>query len=247
MLLIALIATSRTTAARLKSLLEYESYRVRVHLETERGVAFASSSTSDLIVLESASPNVDACSVLTAIRETNEATPVLVLGIPGDQEERLRFLRAGADDYLAGPVPVEELLVRIAVVLRRSWRRSPALAAKHGILHVTRRVAIDLRQRSVTRDGVDVRLTPRQYELFMALAAHGGEVVTRDQLTQEVWGSAGRVSLRVLNWHVQALRRRLEDDAAHPQLILTARSTGYRLASGIATTRPAEQPRGRGR
>lgn len=245
MLLIAIVATSRTTAARLKSLLEYETYRVRVLPDAARGVALAKSAAPDLVILESTWSDTTCHLALRAIRETNETTPVLVLGARVDQHDRLRMLRSGADDYVAMPVEAEELVVRVGVLLRRSWRGSASPVVDRGILRVTRRVAIDLRQRSVTRDGVDCRLSPRQYELFMALAAHNGDVVSREQLAEDVWGNSRRISMRVLNWHVQALRRRIEDDITLPALILTVRRTGYRLAMEPAAslTTPAREVR----
>lgn len=230
MLLITFVAMTRTTAARLRSLLECEGYRVRVHDDASRGVAFARDGTADLIVLESPSSRADALGVLRAIRETNEATPVLVLGVRGDQEERLRLLRAGADDYIIGHIDVEEMIVRVSVLLRRSWRRATSLVADRGTMRLSRHVTVDLRQRGALRDGVDVGLTQRQYDVLMALAAHDGEAVSREQLAIDVWGASHRITARVLNWHIQEIRRRLEDDPANPELIVTARRTGYRLA-----------------
>jgi DNA-binding response OmpR family regulator len=241
MLLIAIVATSKTTAARLKSLFEIERYLVRAQPDPARGIALARSGAPDLVILESASSSATCLVALRAIRESNEATPVLVIGVRGNEHDRLRLLRSGADDYIAMPVDAEELLLRVSVLLRRAWRGSSSSAADRSILQITRRVAIDLRRRSVTRDGIDVELTPRQYDLFTALAAHNGDVVPRERLAEDVWGGVHQISMRVLNWHVQALRRRIENDSTLPALVLTVRRTGYRLA--VEHAAPVSVPR----
>jgi DNA-binding response OmpR family regulator len=149
---------------------------------------------------------------------------VLVLTARGDETDKVRGLRNGADDYVTKPFALRELLARVGALLRRPRASPPRLAFGA--------VVVDPATHGVTRDGMPVALRPKEYELLRALLRRAGRVATRSELLREVWGYQDCVVSRTLDTHVGELRRKLEPDPARPRHIITVRKTGYRLAAG---------------
>ena len=166
-------------------------------------------------------PGLDGFRVLETIRAEGIETPVLVLTARGDEADKVRGLRNGADDYVTKPFALKELLARVGALLRRARRPDTPLAFGG--------VVVDPATHAVTRGGREVTLRPKEYELLQALLRRGGRVATRTELLREVWGYQESVVSRTLDTHVGELRRKLEDDPARPRHILTVRKTGYRL------------------
>src|SRR6266581_1657826 len=158
------------------------------------------------------------------------AKPDLILTARGEEADKVRGLRLGADDYVTKPFGVLELLARIEALLRRvaEPRKNggpPAPAfEKFGDIEVL------TPSRTVLRDGSSVALTPKEYDLLIALLRRDGACITRSELLTEVWGYSAEVMSRTVDTHVAELRRKLEHDPASPKHILTVRKTGYRLA-----------------
>jgi DNA-binding response OmpR family regulator len=154
---------------------------------------------------------------------------VLVLTALGEEADKLRGFRAGADDYVTKPFGLLELLARVDALLRRARTgQHPVPQARYTIGEIV----IDVATHEVTRRGATVSLRPKEFDLLVALASREGAAATRLELLQEVWGYDETVVSRTVDTHVAELRRKLEDDAAEPKLLLTVRKTGYRLASG---------------
>ena len=177
----------------------------------------------DLVILDLGLPDIDGIEVLTRMRTFAEQ-PVIVLTVRDSQAQKVAALDRGADDYLTKPFDMEELLARMRAALRR--------AAPEEARPSVRRfgdVEVDLARKLVTRQGKPVRLTPTEYQLVLAFATHPGKLLTQRWLLNAVWGRGydEETNVRV---HVGHLRRKLEEDAANPRLILTEPGLGYRWA-----------------
>lgn len=180
----------------------------------------------DLIILDLAMPQPDGFAVLRILREADNDVPVIVLTAKGSEQDRVRGLELGADDYVTKPFSHKELVARIDAVLRRT--RAAAHPSRGNLLSV-RDLRIDFAQRQVSVAGRDVALTPTEYNLLFHLATNAGRVMTHEQLLAKVWGDEYREEVHYLKVYVGRLRTKLERDPAHPEHIVTARGVGYRF------------------
>jgi two-component system KDP operon response regulator KdpE len=196
-----------------------------VVLEAENAAAGLKAATfnkPDLIILDLNLPDIEGSEVLERIRSWSNV-PIIVLSIHADEQEKVRLLRLGADDYVVKPFGMSELLARGEAALRRHLRstnRDPVVKAGP--------LSIDLVSRAVTLEGKRIQLTRKEYALLHGLATHVGLVVTHQQLIKEIWGGrAGNVQyLRIL---VRKLRQKVEIDPTRPLLIVSESGIGYRL------------------
>jgi DNA-binding response OmpR family regulator len=172
-------------------------------------------------------PEMDGFRVLRALREAGSRVPNLVLTARGDESDKVRGLRLGADDYVTKPFSILELLARVEALLRRA--ATPASTKQGSVSRHFGDVEVDPTTRTVQRHGQAVALTPKEFDLLLALLDLQGAVATRLQLMREVWGYPDTITSRTVDTHVGELRRKLEDDPAAPRHILTVRKTGYRL------------------
>ena len=215
----------------LRNNLEIEGYNVEVAKDGTRGLARARAAPNpDLVVLDLMLPGMDGFRVLRALREEGHGVPVLILTARGEEADKVRGLRLGADDYVTKPFGVLELLARIEALLRRvlapkkNGGPPPPPFEKFGEIEIL------APSRTVLREGAPVSLTPKEYDLLLALIRRDGACITRTELLTEVWGYSVEVMSRTVDTHVAELRRKLERDPANPRHILTVRKTGYRLA-----------------
>jgi two-component system, OmpR family, response regulator RegX3 len=181
----------------------------------------------DLVLLDVMLPDGDGRDVLREIRAVSR-TPVVRLTARGEELERVLGLELGADDYVTKPFSAAELAARVRAVLRRA--DAPSAEAAGDVLTVGD-VRMDLDRHAVVRDGENLELTVKEYELLRMLLEHAGRVVKREQLIREVWDTTWFGSTKTLDVHVSALRRKLGDDPAHPRYIHTVRGVGFRFAS----------------
>jgi len=193
------------------------------------GLKAATMDKPDLIILDLNLPDLEGSDVLARIRSWS-SVPIIVLSIQGSEQEKVRLLRLGADDYVVKPFGISELLARSDAALRRHLRsadRDPVVRAGP--------LLIDLVSRMVTFDGKRVQLTRKEYLLLHTLATHAGLVVTHQHLIKEIWrGPAENIQyLRVL---VRKLRQKVEADPTRPRLIVSESGVGYRLDQGAAGT-----------
>ncbi len=230
--LIQIIEDNKSFAIGIRNVLEIEGYRVRVDHEGVAGLAFARSGIPDLVILDLMLPDMDGYRVLRALRDAGGLMPVLILSARTEEADKILGFRTGADDYVTKPFSLMELLARVGALLRRGKHQIDPAWAKDGVVRVGDDVEINLRQRVVRRGGQPVTLAPKQFDLLVALAARQGEVLSRGDILKEVWGYRHEVVSRTVDTHILELRKKLEVDAADPQLIVTVRRTGYRLAMG---------------
>jgi len=213
----------------LRNNLEIEGHEVEVAGDGEEGLRRAlvtGDQAADLILLDLMLPKLDGFRVLRELRQAGIETPVLILTARGEESDIVRGLRLGADDYVTKPFGILELLARVEALLRRSTSTGPSEPPRFetfGDVH------IDLAARAVRRADQPVALTPKEFDLLVALLQRDGAVATRIELIREVWGYPGSVVTRTVDTHVAELRRKLEDNPAEPRFILTVPRVGYRL------------------
>jgi two-component system KDP operon response regulator KdpE len=169
---------------------------------------------------------MDGVEVIRRLREWSQA-PIIVLSVREREEEKVRALDAGADDYLTKPFGVAELLARIRVALRRSLQQTPEPVYR------IQELEVDLSRRRVVVRGGEVQLTPTEYELLRLLVIHAGKVLTHSQILRRIWGAAYVEQPHVLRVNISNLRRKIEADASTPRYIITEPGVGYRLRAEI--------------
>lgn len=176
----------------------------------------------DLVVADVRMPEMDGFELLSRIREVSEV-PVLILSALGTEEEKVRGLRLGADDYIVKPVGLKELVARMEAALRRAQLPSVGEGSTYrdGLL------TINQERREVRLGSQKIDLTPTEFRLLSYLTQHAGRVVSVRELLQHVWGSLHH-SEDVVKWHIAAVRRKVEANPTEPRLIITVRGSGYR-------------------
>jgi len=207
--------------------LELEGHDVVVAEDGHRGLELAREGAQDLIILDLMLPGVDGFRILKAIRSSGDRTPVLILSARGQEEDRVRGFRMDADQYLTKPFSLLELLERVKGLLRRE-ERSDDPTSSDGTIRFGD-VEVDPAAHTVSKGGEEVSLTPKGYELMMALIRRAGSVATRQELLKEVWGHRGRVLTRTVDSHVAEIRKKVEDDPSDPAHFLTVWKVGYRF------------------
>ena len=223
---VLVIEDNQDLAYGLRNNLEIEGHQVEVAGDGAAGLARVRQSEPDLVILDLMLPGLDGFRVLRALRDEGRHLPVLILTARGDESDKVRGLRLGADDYVTKPFGVLELLARVEALLRRAGAAAPA-----GAPAVERFGDIEVftASRAVRRRGEPVTLTPKEYDLLLTLLDRRGAVASRAELLTEVWGYSGAVMSRTVDTHIAELRRKLEADLAAPRHILTVRKSGYRL------------------
>ena len=224
---ILIIEDNKDLAFGLRSNLEIEGYDVDIAATGPDGVRLAESTSPDLVVLDLMLPQLDGFEVLKAIRRRDASTPVMMLTARGEEMDKVRGLRLGADDYMTKPFGLMELLARIEALLRRSAGDN-AGAADADVLMV-RDIEVCPKTRTVTRGGAPVDLAPKEFDLLLELIRRDGAVASRLDLMRSVWGHSSDVVSRTVDTHIAELRRKLEANPSAPELIITVRKAGYRL------------------
>lgn len=185
-------------------------------------MAAAVAAKPDIILLDLGLPDMDGVEVIERIREWSQV-PIIVLSVREREDDKVKALDAGADDYLTKPFGVGELLARIRVALRRSLQQTPEPVFRIDELEV------DLPRRRVLVRNEEVQLTPTEYDLLRLLVTHAGKVLTHGQILKQIWGLAYVEQPHVLRVNISNLRHKIESDPSRPRYILTEPGVGYRL------------------
>ena len=220
---ILVIEDNQELAFGLQNNLEIEGYEVAIAADGVAGLDAALRTRLDLVILDLMLPELDGFRVLKGIRGAGLTVPVLILTARGDESDKVRGLKLGADDYVTKPFGLLELLARTEALLRRSGL-DPARA-----VDAFGDVTVDAAARVVCRSGRPVTLTPKEFDLLTALLENPDRVVTRLELIREVWGYDDSAITRTVDTHIAELRRKLEENPRSPRHILTVPKAGYRF------------------
>ena len=226
---ILIVEDNADLAFGLRSNLELEGYEVSVAATGVAGLEEARAQTPDLMILDVMLPQMDGYEVLRRFRESNTSTPVLMLTARGEEIDKVRGLRTGADDYVTKPFGLMELLARIEALLRRGPKSPDVDDNSKAVPICIRDMEVDLVTRSVHRSGRLIDLAPKEFDLLVELLRHDGAIVSRTELMRSVWGHSAAIVSRTVDTHIAELRRKLGDAADDSPLIVTVRKAGYRI------------------
>lgn len=205
--------------------LELEGYRV---IEAHNGLEALDKVRTNLpalVILDAMMPELDGFETLEILRETS-SIPVIMLTVRADEEDKVRGLELGADDYVTKPFSTRELVSRVKAVLRRT--QSP-MAQAQGILRIDDRMSVDLDSQHVIVEGQRIKLRPTEFRLLYHLIENAGWIVPHETLLAKVWGHEYREEIHYLRLYVTYLRKKIEPDPSHPRYIFTERGVGYRF------------------
>jgi DNA-binding response OmpR family regulator len=205
--------------------LEHDGFRVLDAYRGAQALEKLRTGLPDLILLDVMLPDIDGFEVLRTIREFS-AVPVIMLTAKGEEDDRVRGLELGADDYVTKPFSPRELVSRVRAVLRRT---EGASGATHGMIEVDDYLKMDFDRHQIWVDSKLINLRPTEYRLLYYLVQNAGWVVTHDQILTHVWGYEYRDQPHYVRLYINYLRQKIEKDPANPKYILTERGTGYRF------------------
>jgi len=205
--------------------LEHDGFQVIEAFRGAQALDRLRSGLPNLVLLDVMMPDIDGFEVLRMVREVSNV-PVIMLTAKGEEEDRIRGLELGADDYITKPFSPRELVGRIKAVLRRT---ETATSSSPGVIEVDDRLRLDFDRREIWVDGKLVSLRPTEYRLLYHLVQNAGWVVTHDQLLAKVWGYEYRDEPHYVRLYINYLRQKLEEDPSNPKYILTERGVGYRF------------------
>jgi DNA-binding response OmpR family regulator len=205
--------------------LEHDGFQVSEAFNGKEAIQKIRDVTPDLILLDVMMPDLDGFEVLETVREVS-TVPVIMLTAKGEEDDRVRGLELGADDYVTKPFSPRELVSRVKAVLRRTESASGSM---HGLIEVDDRLKIDFDRREIWLEGKLVKLRPTEYRMLYHLVQNAGWVVTHDQLLTKVWGYEYRDEPHYVRLYINYLRQKLEADPSNPKYILTERGVGYRF------------------
>ncbi len=208
--------------------LRVAGYEVEAVEDGESALRTAPTGGFDLIVLDVLLPDKDGVAVCAELRHKAVNTPVLMLTVKAELEDRVRGFAAGADDYVCKPFEFVELLARIKAIVRRSQNPAPPdSSAEH--VYEFGDVRVDTKRAVVWRSNERILLSAMEYELLRYFLTHAGEILPRSRLLQDVWMAQPKAESRTVDVHVTGLRKKIEENPAHPRWIRTVRGKGYRF------------------
>lgn len=222
---ILIVEDERRMARFIRLNLEHDGFQVVEAITGQQAIQQLRDTFPDLILLDVMLPDLDGFNVLQTVREISDV-PVIMLTAKGEEEDRVRGLELGADDYVTKPFSPRELVSRVRAVLRRAEAIKPG---SRTLIEVDEHLKIDFDRRRVWVDGELISLRPTEYRLLYHLVQNAGLVLTHDQILIKVWGYEYRDEPHYVRLYVNYLRKKIEKDPANPKYILTERSIGYRF------------------
>ncbi|MDH4220712.1 MAG: response regulator transcription factor [Candidatus Aminicenantes bacterium] len=211
----------------LKDVLMFKSYEVLTATDGVSGYEAAVDKNPDLIILDIMLPKMDGFTLCKKLRDQGNMAPVLMLTARGEEPDKVQGLDFGADDYVTKPFSLPELLARVRALLRRrpgeETEKKPPDSLKLG------NVFLDFRKYEAFKGGVQMSLTPKEFGVLRCLATRAGDVVTRDELLDEVWGYEKYPTTRTVDNHLAQIRSKIEENPSDPRYLITVHGVGYKL------------------
>jgi DNA-binding response OmpR family regulator len=230
---ILILEDNETLALGLRTSLEVEGYKVECVTDGNAGLDWLEQHSPDLIVLDLMLPGLNGFEVLKRYRARGGSAAVLILSARDQEVDKVQGFRIGADDYVVKPIGVLEFLARVEAIIRRLTPAAKPSASGDGRVRGSQLsfsdVMVDLRTRTVLRNGKAVELSPMEFDFLAYLIDSGGDIVSRETLMQQVWRYSLGVTSRTVDQHVARLRNKLEPDPAQPRHLITVRKAGYRF------------------
>lgn len=210
--------------------LKKEQYETLKAYDGREGLRLARECDPDLILLDVMLPYLDGFEVCKALRDAGDNVPIIMITAREEETDKVFGLENGADDYITKPFSMRELMARVKTNMRRvASMPAPAMESNNNCIHI-RKITIDLDRHSVVKNGKELELTQREYELIKFLAQNPGKVISRQELMSEVWQYDYYGDLRTVDVAVRRLREKLEDNPAEPEYVITKRGVGYYFA-----------------
>jgi len=206
----------------LRTVLSSQGYQVQTAAEGESAMANFTSWRPELVITDLYMPHVDGLELCRRIRAVSQV-PIIVLSVKGEERTKVEALDSGADDYVTKPFGIDELLARVRAALRRGSGESDLASFEVGDFR------IDLEGRRVHVGGSEIRLTPKEFDLFVYMARHPNRVITHRTLLEAVWGEASQEQPEYLRVFMGQLRKKLEPDSSNPRYLVTEPWVGYRF------------------
>jgi DNA-binding response OmpR family regulator len=211
----------------LKDVLTFKSYDILTATDGASGYEMAVEKMPDLIILDIMLPKMDGFTLCKKLRDAGNMTPVLMLTARGEEPDKVQGLDIGADDYVTKPFSLPELLARVRALLRRRSEKEldkkPPDSLKLG------NVFLDFKKYEAKKGGQPLSLTPKEFGVLRCLAVRAGDVVTRDELLDEVWGYDKYPTTRTVDNHLAQLRSKIEENPSDPRYLITVHGVGYKL------------------
>ncbi|MDQ3918285.1 MAG: response regulator transcription factor [Acidobacteriota bacterium] len=221
---VLIVEDDQAMAVALRDGFSYEGYAVQVARDGATGLQLARERGHDLVILDVMLPRMSGLDVCRQLRSSGNDTPIIMLTARGQEIDKVLGLKTGADDYVTKPFSFLELMARVEAVLRRASK--PAEEAESASFGD---VEINFKTFEASKGGQAVELSPREFKMMKYFAEHRGEVVTRDQLLDHVWGYEGLPLTRTVDMHIAKLRQKIEDIPSDPRHIITVHRVGYKF------------------
>lgn len=218
---ILIIEDEKEMALGLKDNFEFDGHEVLIAENGEKGLNLALEESIDLIMLDIMLPKKSGFDICKELRANKIKTPIIMLTAKGEEIDKILGLELGADDYITKPFSVRELLARVKAVLRR-YPQQETNKQKMGLLEV------DFNHYIALKDGKEIDLTHKEFEILKYFHQNSGNTVSRDQLINDVWGYETYPTSRTVDNHILKLRKKVEPDPSHPRHILTVHGIGYK-------------------
>jgi two-component system alkaline phosphatase synthesis response regulator PhoP len=221
---VLIVEDDKAMAAALRDGFAYEGFEVQVARDGESGLRAALERSPDAIILDVMLPKLSGLDILKQLRHKGDSVPVILLTARGQEIDKVVGLRSGADDYVTKPFSFMELMARVEALLRRSGGFSEGIER-----YEFGDVSIDFSKKQAFKGGCEVELSPREFRLLQFFVQKRGQVLSREQLLDGVWGYESSTLTRTVDMHVAKLRKKVEDQPADPQYITTVHRMGYKF------------------
>ena len=221
---VLIVEDDQAMAVALRDGFTYEGYAVQVARDGATGLRMATEKGHDLVILDVMLPRMSGLDVCRQLRSAGNPTPIIMLTARGQEIDKVLGLKTGADDYVTKPFSFLELMARVEAVLRRASKAVEAVeSAQFGD------VEVNFKSFEASKGGRALELSPREFKMLKYFVEHRGEVVTRDQLLDHVWGYEGLPLTRTVDMHIAKLRQKIEDTPSGPRHIITVHRVGYKF------------------